>query len=81
MFFCAQGLRSAQIARFIPLTRRGKVHTIMHRMRQKTEEKQEMDYRLLVINPGSTSTKISLFVNEKEIFEKSQFHDAPLLLQ
>ncbi len=40
-----------------------------------------MDYKLLVINPGSTSTKISLFVNEKEIFERSQFHDAPVLLQ
>ena len=40
-----------------------------------------MDYRLLIINPGSTSTKISLFVNEKEMFEKSRFHDAPVLLQ
>lgn len=40
-----------------------------------------MDYKLLIINPGSTSTKISLFENEKELFEKSQFHDAPVLLQ
>ena len=40
-----------------------------------------MDYKLLVINPGSTSTKISLFINENEIFERSQFHDAPVLLQ
>ena len=39
------------------------------------------EYRLLVINPGSTSTKISLFVNEKELFCRSEFHDAPLLLQ
>ena len=39
------------------------------------------EFKLLVINPGSTSTKISLFVNEKELFCKSQFHDAPLLLQ
>ena len=38
-------------------------------------------YQLLVINPGSTSTKISLFANEKELFQKSQFHDAPILLQ
>ena len=38
-------------------------------------------YKLLIINPGSTSTKISLFVNEKELFQKSQFHDAPLLLK
>ena len=40
-----------------------------------------MDYKLLIINPGSTSTKISLFDNEKELFERSQFHDAPVLLQ
>ena len=39
------------------------------------------DYKLLIINPGSTSTKISLFENEKELFQKSQFHDAPVLLQ
>ena len=41
----------------------------------------EKEYKLLIINPGSTSTKISLFVNEKELFEKSRFHDAPVLLQ
>lgn len=44
-------------------------------------EQERMDYKLLVINPGSTSTKISLFINENEIFERSQFHDAPVLLQ
>lgn len=38
-------------------------------------------FRLLVINPGSTSTKLSLFENETLLFEKSLFHDAPLLLQ
>ena len=37
--------------------------------------------KLLVINPGSTSTKVSLFENETSLFEKSVFHDAPLLLQ
>ena len=37
--------------------------------------------KILVINPGSTSTKISLFVNEKHCFERSVFHDAPVLLQ
>ncbi len=41
----------------------------------------EKSYKLLIINPGSTSTKISLFVNEKELYERSQFHDAPVLLQ
>ena len=37
--------------------------------------------RQLVINPGSTSTKISLFEEENNIFTKSVFHDAPVLLQ
>lgn len=37
--------------------------------------------RILVINPGSTSTKISVFDDAREIFEESQFHDAPVLLQ
>jgi len=41
----------------------------------------EKEYKLLIINPGSTSTKISLFENEKELFQRSQFHDAPVLLQ
>ena len=37
-------------------------------------------YRLLVINPGSTSTKISLFENETSVFEKNLFHEASVLL-
>ena len=41
----------------------------------------EKNYRLLIINPGSTSTKVSLFDNETPRFEKSLFHDAPVLLQ
>ena len=41
----------------------------------------EKIFKLLIINPGSTSTKISLFENEKERFQKSMFHDAPVLLQ
>ena len=40
-----------------------------------------VNYKLLIINPGSTSTKVSLFENEKSLFEKSLFHDAPVLLQ
>jgi len=35
---------------------------------------------ILVINPGSTSTKISLFRDEELQFEQSVFHDAPVLL-
>ena len=37
--------------------------------------------KILVINPGSTSTKVSLYENETSLFEKSLFHDAPILLQ
>ena len=36
-----------------------------------------MTYKLLVINPGSTSTKVSYFENEKNVFTESIFHDAP----
>ena len=39
-----------------------------------------MVYKMLVINPGSTSTKVSYFENEKNIFTESIFHDAPELL-
>ena len=37
--------------------------------------------KLLIINPGSTSTKISVFEEEKSLYEESVFHDAPVLLQ
>jgi len=37
--------------------------------------------KILVINPGSTSTKVSLFENRTMLFEESVFHDAPVLLQ
>ena len=40
-----------------------------------------MAYKLLVINPGSTSTKVSYFENEKNVFTESIFHDAPELLK
>ena len=42
---------------------------------------EEKVWRLLIINPGSTSTKVSLFENETSRFEHSLFHDAPVLLQ
>jgi butyrate kinase len=35
-----------------------------------------MKYRVLAINPGSTSTKISVFDDEQEIFTKTLRHDA-----
>lgn len=37
--------------------------------------------KILVINPGSTSTKISLFEEDTSLFEEREFHDAPVLLQ
>lgn len=38
-------------------------------------------YKMMVINPGSTSTKVSYFENEKNVYTESVFHDAPVLLQ
>ena len=37
--------------------------------------------KLLIINPGSTSTKISIYEDEKVLYEESVFHDAPELLR
>ena len=41
----------------------------------------EKKLKLLIINPGSTSTKVSVFENEDLLFEESIFHDAPELLK
>lgn len=38
-----------------------------------------MSYRIFVINPGSTSTKLAYFEDEEKLFETSVFHDAPAL--
>ncbi len=46
-----------------------------------SEENAKAEWKILVINPGSTSTKVSLYRNETSLFEKSVFHDAPVLLQ
>lgn len=40
---------------------------------------QEHNNRILVINPGSTSTKIGVFDNEASIFEKTIRHDTALI--
>ena len=37
--------------------------------------------KILAINPGSTSTKLSLFEDETSVFEKNLFHDSSVLLQ
>ena len=40
----------------------------------------EKTYRIFTINPGSTSTKLSLFENRKNIFTEDVFHDSSVLL-
>ncbi|WLR43872.1 butyrate kinase [Bacillus carboniphilus] len=40
-----------------------------------TKTLQQDEYRILVINPGSTSTKIGVFDNERSIFEKTIRHE------
>lgn len=37
------------------------------------------EYKILVINPGSTSTKLSLFINERHQFTTDVFHDSSIL--
>jgi len=41
--------------------------------------KNRKDYLILTINPGSTSTKIGVFKNEKSIFETTVMHSVKLL--
>ena len=38
-----------------------------------------MTYKIFVINPGSTSTKLAYFEDENKLFETNVFHDAPEL--
>ena len=40
----------------------------------------EKIYRILVINPGSTSTKVALYENDEELFREEIRHDQELLL-
>lgn len=42
---------------------------------------EEKIYRILVINPGSTSTKVALFENNKCVLSRSVFHDSSELLK
>ncbi|MFH1453221.1 MAG: butyrate kinase [Armatimonadota bacterium] len=37
---------------------------------------KKKDYKILVINPGSTSTKIAVFQNEKNVFQKNIEHSS-----
>ena len=38
-----------------------------------------MAYKILAINPGSTSTKIALFEGDQEIFKKNVVHELSLI--
>ncbi|MDO4732299.1 MAG: butyrate kinase [Bacillota bacterium] len=40
-----------------------------------------MDYRILVINPGSTSTKVAVYEDEKELFMENIVHSEEALSQ
>lgn len=40
-----------------------------------------INYRMLVINPGSTSTKVALFENDKKMLEKNLFHPTDELIK
>ena len=44
-------------------------------------KKEPFSMKLLIINPGSTSTKVSYFEDEKNVYTESIFHDAPELLK
>lgn len=39
------------------------------------------DHKILTVNPGSTSTKIALFIGDKSSFSENVFHDAEELAQ
>ena len=40
----------------------------------------EKTYRVFVVNPGSTSTKVAYFENEKCVVSRSIFHDSSKLM-
>lgn len=44
-------------------------------------KRSRMSYRIFVINPGSTSTKLAYFEDDVKVHEANIFHDAPELAQ
>ena len=42
---------------------------------------EEKIYRVFVVNPGSTSTKVALFENMKCVISRSVFHDSSRLME
>jgi butyrate kinase len=55
------------------------VRTIEGLFQEKRVTVMDKKYRILTINPGSTSTKIALFENERELFATNVSHDAAKL--
>ena len=43
------------------------------------KNRNDMSYRIFVINPGSTSTKLAYFEDGNKLYEANVFHDAPVL--
>ena len=50
-------------------------------MMLKGEKKMSKVFKILTINPGSTSTKIAIFVNDNLILEKTLRHSITFLWQ
>ena len=48
-------------------------------MKDNGKEMDMKNYRILVINPGSTSTKLSMFENDTCVFTEDVFHDSSVL--
>lgn len=45
-------------------------------LKEKKEKTIMKTYKVFAINPGSTSTKIAMFENDKAVFSKNVSHDA-----
>ena len=58
-----------------------RVSSLTGRWRLRIIMEKGRELKLLIINPGSTSTKVSLFEGRNSVFERSEFHDAPVLLK
>ena len=57
------------------------IESVRKNKKERDVNMSDKNFKILVINPGSTSTKVSLFENEDLVFERSLFHDADELLK
>ena len=73
---CAELVVPSEISEGIPYPLNGYSCIICSQFSERVVE-----LKILVINPGSTSTKVSLFEDETVVFERSLFHDSSVLLQ